>query len=195
MMLTLYLNATSPYARVVRVCSIEKQLNLTLVMVDPWSNPHELLTLNPAAKVPVLITESGVALSETLVILNYLDAIYPREPAIGADAQVMQWLSMGQALMDSSFQSVIEHKYTQQPHGELMQRRQDAIQRILAYLETQSSLLQAHPVSVAHLSIGVALEYLDFRLTTLNWRQSYPQLARWLDDIAQRESFQQTRFV
>ncbi|NWO06368.1 MAG: glutathione S-transferase N-terminal domain-containing protein, partial [Alteromonadaceae bacterium] len=45
----LYLNQTSPYARVARICAIEKQLSqdVNLVWVDPWADDTALLIANP----------------------------------------------------------------------------------------------------------------------------------------------------
>ncbi|WP_198534604.1 glutathione S-transferase N-terminal domain-containing protein [Salinivibrio kushneri] len=56
----LYLNTTSPYARVVRICAIEKQLDdVKLIWVDPWADDNALLTANPNGKIPVLVTDRG----------------------------------------------------------------------------------------------------------------------------------------
>ncbi|WP_217522568.1 glutathione S-transferase family protein [Vibrio metschnikovii] len=193
-MLTLYLNATSPYARLVRICALEKQILLNLAMVDPWGSPDTLLQVNPAAKVPVLITDAGVALSETLLILQYLDIHSPCAPRMDDNEQVMQWLGLGQALMDSAFQTVIANKYNELNGGKLAQRRHRAIERILTQLESEYLLLIRGTLTVAHYSIAVGLAYLDFRLSELNWQTAYPQLASWYADIVQRPSFQQTQF-
>ena len=55
----LFLNQASPYARLARVVVHEKCLadQVELVWTDPWASPPELLAVNPAAKVPALVTD------------------------------------------------------------------------------------------------------------------------------------------
>ena len=48
-------------------------------------------------------------------------------------------------------------------------------------------------MSLADIAVGVALEYVDFRLT-LDWRKRLPSLAGWLEPIARRASFVKTAF-
>lgn len=69
----LYLNGTSPFARLVRAMAVELGLNdLELMWVDPWSDPAELLSVNPMSRVPVLVDDSGTTFTETLLILQRL---------------------------------------------------------------------------------------------------------------------------
>ncbi len=73
----LYLNKTSPYARLVMVVIHEKHLaeRVQLVLTDPWASPAELLAVNPAAKVPALVTDDGQAIIDSNCICGYLDDI------------------------------------------------------------------------------------------------------------------------
>mgnify|MGYP001419914949 CR=1 FL=1 len=82
----LFLNATSPYARLVRIVVLEKGLAdaVKLRWCDPWSDDAQLLEANPAGRIPALITEDGTALSESLVIALYLDGMGRSEPIIPA---------------------------------------------------------------------------------------------------------------
>ena len=80
MPLELFLNATSPYARIVRVCALEKGLEDRLILnwVDPWADDAELIEVNPNAKVPALCCEDRTSITETLPILYYLDSLTER---------------------------------------------------------------------------------------------------------------------
>ena len=66
----LYLNATSPYARLVRIVLLEKGLMdaVTLKWCDPWADDADLLKANPAGRIPALVTEDGTTLSESMLI-------------------------------------------------------------------------------------------------------------------------------
>jgi len=63
----LFLNAASPYARLVRVVVIETGLEseTDLHYVDPWDSPDALLVRNPAAKVPALELGDGTRMIES----------------------------------------------------------------------------------------------------------------------------------
>ena len=46
------------------------------------------------------------------------------------------------------------------------------------------------PFTVGHLTIGVALAYLDFRFDALRWRDGHPKLAAWHATFNARPSVQ-----
>lgn len=208
----LYLNATSPYARAVRITAIEKQLNqlLELVWVDPWQSPEALLAVNPAAKIPVLVTEAGAPITETLNILFYLDQQAPGGPQLLSPSPShppsLTLLGYGQALMDAAFQTVIARKHdgNRADQHELGQRRIQAIHRLLAAIDLHLRDHHNHLGDEQHLTqsgipicdvvIGVALTYLNFRLSEIPWRSDFPALADWMTQIEARESFEATRF-
>ena len=48
-------------------------------------------------------------------------------------------------------------------------------------------------LSLADIAVGCALGYLDFRFPEIDWRGSYPNLAKLQDKLMQRQSFIDTR--
>lgn len=84
-MITLYSGPLSLFARKVEIALREKGLDFERVMVpfnqttgyDP-KHP-EVLALNPKGQVPVL-TDCGLVLYDSTVILEYLDEAYPQPP-------------------------------------------------------------------------------------------------------------------
>jgi glutathione S-transferase len=79
----LYANPTSPFVRVVRMALHEKELadEVELALVDAWADAPDFLDANPAGRVPALVTDEGVRLTEAMLILQYLEAVRP-EPAV-----------------------------------------------------------------------------------------------------------------
>jgi len=61
----------------VRIALEEKGLPWKEHLIDLSKKPPELFALNPAGGVPVLITDDGAPVPESLVILEYLDERYP----------------------------------------------------------------------------------------------------------------------
>ena len=95
-MLKLYGFAVSNYFNMVRMALDAKGLDYDTVVSMP-SQEDDWLQKSPLGKVPVLETEAG-CLSETLVILDYLEDAYPDKPLFPADpfakAQVRQMLQV-----------------------------------------------------------------------------------------------------
>lgn len=198
----LYLNATSPYARVVRIVILEKGLAdaVTLCWCDPWADDDSLLTINPVGRIPALVTDDGTTLSESLLIAHYLDTLASREPVLPAArlGQVLHLAGLGQGLMETAFTTVIarKHQGTEADDSVLGQRRWRAMQRTLDRLEQEVDERSVPAtVTLGEIAVAVALDYLAFRLPEVAWPKERPQLTAWHARIAQGESFQQTRFT
>ena len=79
----------SPYARRIRVAVREAGLleRVEEIDVSPIpDNVHRLLEYGASGKVPLLVTDDGRALCETLIIARHLDglsggALYARDPS------------------------------------------------------------------------------------------------------------------
>ncbi|MGE6608719.1 glutathione S-transferase family protein [Halomonas sp. NPDC076908] len=197
----LYLNATSPYARLARIVLLEKGLSdaVTLKWCDPWADDAELLNANPAGRIPALVTEEGTTLSESVLIAVYLDSVSPNKPMLPAASlgDVLHLAGSGQNLMDAAFTTVIARKHYGKgiDDSELGQRRSRAIQRLLKQLNSELGEKQlASTINLGDIAIAVALDYLVFRLPEVKWQEKYPQLKEWHAGVTAQESFHQTAF-
>jgi glutathione S-transferase len=47
--------------------------------------------------------------------------------------------------------------------------------------------------SLADITVGCALFYLDFRMPDLNWREKYPELVDYAELLACRPTFEDTK--
>lgn len=75
----LYYAPASSYSQRVLIALYEKQLNFTAIPVnlfDPQSR-EEYMQINFFAKIPTLVTETGNALFEANIIIEYLDQRFP----------------------------------------------------------------------------------------------------------------------
>lgn len=195
----LYLNATSPFARVARIIALEKGLQdqLELCWSDPWSNEPALLQVNPVGRIPVLVTEDGHAIAESLLIAQYLDTLAPTPVLLPATrlAAVLQRTGLGYGLMEAAFTTVIGRKHDADADQSVLgQRRLQAIDRSIQAL---ASVHQGDEQQVSDLSTivtAVALDYVLFRLPEIGWRSRYPALAAWHQRIIAQASFIETAF-
>lgn len=198
----LFLNATSPYARLARIILLEKDLvdDVTLRWCDPWADDKALLEVNPAGRIPALVTDEGTTLSESMLIAVYLDSVSASSPMIPQArlANVLHLAGLGQNLMDVAFTTVIARKHygAEIDHSELGRRRQRAMQRIVEQLDSELHETQLAPsMTLGEIACAVALDYLAFRLPEVHWKEAYPQLKAWHAAVIARDSFQQTAFV
>ena len=76
----------SPDCRKVRVALLEKGLDFELRAEYIWERRNEVLALNPACDVPVLVESDGSALSGSNAICEFLDEVHPDPPLIGRQA-------------------------------------------------------------------------------------------------------------
>src|ERR1700722_20107406 len=83
----LFYGLASPYARMVRIALLETGLDdlvrkQEVTLRDPGS---ALLPFNPVGRVPTLGLDNGTILTESLLILTYLDTLHAGPPPLPRD--------------------------------------------------------------------------------------------------------------
>lgn len=84
-MRTLYHVWLHPFSRKVRLALAEKKLAFDLQVEKIWERRTAFLAMNPAGDVPVLVEEDGTILSNSQVICEYLEEVYPEVNLLGPD--------------------------------------------------------------------------------------------------------------
>ena len=190
---------TSPYVRKVRVFMVEKKLECQLVLEDVWGT-DAVLAANPLGKVPCLVMDGGEAVFDSRVIVEYLDTLSPVgkliPPAGRERIEVRTWEALADGILDASILARLEQTWG----------GRSAAQRSTAWVDRQMSRVQAALVAMnkgvadkpwcmgnaftlADVSVGCALGYLDFRFPAIDWRSEHANLARLHDKLAKRQSF------
>ncbi len=85
-MRTLYHVWLHPFSRKVRLALAEKKLEFELQIEKIWERRTAFLAMNPAGDVPVLVENDGTILSNSQVICEYLEEVYPDINLLGRDA-------------------------------------------------------------------------------------------------------------
>jgi len=188
----LYYNVTSPYTRKVRIVLHEKGLfdSTEQILVDPWADPAALHAAVPVGRVPALVTDDGLVLSESTTICDYLDSLPGGTSLIGQDRwPVMARVAIAQGIIDASFAIAIEAR---RPEGlrsaDAVARHKRAILRILA-----SAAAKDRRFDLGDISLAAALGYLDLRVQDIDWRAARPDIAAWFATVTERPSMQATR--
>ncbi len=195
---------TSPYVRKVRVVMAEKKLDYDFVLEDVWSDDTGIMQSNPLGKVPCLIMEGGEAIFDSRVIVEYFDALSPVGkliPSLGRErAEVKTWEALADGVLDAAILARLEATWKGRTKA---QRSQPWIDRQLgkinAALASMSKGLGDKAyctgihLTLADIAVGVALSYLGFRFPEIAWHETYPNLAKLHDKLAQRTSFVDTQ--
>lgn len=196
----LYLNTTSPYARLVWIMTMEVGLaeRVDLEWVEPWNDAPGLLAVNPLAKVPVLVTDDGTALIESGGICDYLVTLTRREDlmasGVSARTDTLRRLGLARATIDCAFGAVIQCRFSNGETTALAQRWLNALPRAAAALDRLcSARLDIRDPDLGDLATGVAFEYVAFRLPDVPWRESASSLSTLMEKLAVRPSFQTSR--
>jgi glutathione S-transferase len=196
-------NYASPYVRKVRVVMAEKKLDYQFVIDDVWSAESTIRESNPLGKVPCLIMEGGEALFDSRVIVEYLDTLSPVGkliPPVGRErVEVKTWEALADGVMDAAQLARVEAVWSGRTDAQRSQVWIDRqLDKIQGGLKAMNQGLSDKPfcagihMSLADITVGCALAYLDFRFTELDWRSEHLHLARLEEKLALRPSFSET---
>ena len=193
----LYLNTTSPYARLVNIVCREAGLwqAVETVIVDPWSELSPLAQVTPAGKIPALACDDGEVLVESACISEYLVrlagqlSMLPGEQARSLER--LRLLGLGRAAMDCAFGAVVQVRF-EGAGAALARRWAGALPGIIDQIGRLCGAPAARP-DLADITVVAALQYIDFRLAQIDWRPGTPALARWLAAMDRHEAVAATR--
>ncbi|MGY6633874.1 MAG: glutathione S-transferase family protein [Alkalilacustris sp.] len=196
-MSTLYINLTSPYARLVRVAVVEKGLGgrITEQVVDPWSGEAGFVRASVHERVPALVTDDGHAISESGLILTWLERMAPTPalfPTQGL-AAVLQRAAHALGAIDVSAAIIISRKSAPDFDSHFMgQKRFRTLAAALDRLEADPPADLDQSPDIAALATAVALDYAAFRFPDRDWLGARPRLAAWRAAQAGRASLDAT---
>jgi len=199
-MMKLTFAPTSPYVRKATAAAIELGIaeRIERVPANPWDESDPLPETNPIGKVPALVTDEGLMLAGSVPVCEYLDSLSDRADLLPKGAnrwQIVSRYALAEGALDAAVAMVIEQ--LRRPSDKIwdgwLSRQSDKIARSLDQLEKQAKSGDfANPPTMAELTLAICLDYIDFRLAALNWRDGRPALDAWHKEIAQRPSLAET---
>ena len=193
----LYYANTSPYARKVRMTVIEKGLQdrVEQVFANPFEENAELKSANPLGRIPALVTDDGQVIFDSPVICAYLDS-QPADVRLIPDGperwQVLTNEALTDGILDAAFAVVMERRRDEKQQSTMWQERWTAaIFRSIEAIENDISRFEGD-LTIAHIGLGAALGYLQFRLPDLNWQKNCPNTSAWFETFSHRPSMTET---
>lgn len=191
---------TSPYTRKARVVLAEKRIEYEFVIDVPYDAASRVPAFNPLGKIPVLVLDDATTIFDSRVIVEYLDNASPVTKMLPEDTrhriQTRRWEALADGCTDATVAIVMESRRPQElRYGEWVSRQQTKIERALKSMSEDLGSRNwccGDFFNLSDIAVGCCLGFLDLRLSQLDWRGAYPNLAKLADKLAQRPSFRDT---
>ncbi len=193
---------TSPYVRKVRIVLAEKGINHEFTNDPPFSPDTRVAQVNPLGKVPALVMDDGFVLFDSRVIVEYLDEQDSTGsarliPATGSQRLcVKRWEALADGIIDACVAIYLERKRPEsQQSKEWIERQQKKIDQGVQAAASDlgdKSWCEGDSMTLADIALGCAFGYLDARFPEVKWRDTYPNLVRLANKLAERQSFKTT---
>lgn len=200
----LHWSPRSPYVRKVLIAAHEAGLAdriETVRTVVAAAEPNtELMKQNPQSRLPTLVLADGTVIYDSVVICEYFDTLHGGDklfPAAWPERLVaLRRHALGDGMLDTM---LMWRGEVLRPAGgqsiKHMQAWRLKTNVSVDMLEEDADALAASRFSIGHVTIGVALGYIDFRFPELAWRNGHPRLARWYESFTARPSVKATEPV
>ena len=191
----LFMSATSPFVRKVRVMIREANLTdavqeievaTTVIAPDPT-----VVAANPTGKIPTLLRGDGPAIYDSRVITRFLDdradaGFYPQArlwDVLTLEATADGIMEAAVLITYEARLRPVEKQFADWTEGQWI-KVSDAVRAINDRWISQLS----GPLDMGQISVGCALAYLDFRHDARGWRDGNVALANWYAQFSTRDS-------
>lgn len=193
----LHWSPRSPFVRKVMIVAHEVGLYDRIEKVRSVAirnRPNDdILKDSPVGRIPVLVLDNGIVLTGSYAICEYLDSLHEGPKLIPPPGE-KRWRELElHGVADGLLDTLVFWR------GELMvpaeQSRIDIsdtcavkVKACLAWLEAKTPEFSANDFGIGQITVGIALEYLDFRYAHLDWRATHPMLKAWHLSFSKRPS-------
>jgi glutathione S-transferase len=188
-----------PFCRKVRLVLREKGLAVELVEVQPWDHPDDLLRLNPASEVPVLVDGQSVV-SDSQAITDHLEEAYPEVGLLGQDQaqrnetrRLVAWFDtkLNREVTELLWREKLVKRWARKgfPRSEMLREGAQNIRFHLAYIDylyQARKWLAGDQLTLADLAAAAHLSVLDY-LGDVPW-DAAPGARDWYAKMKSRPS-------
>ena len=198
----LYDGGRAPNPRRVRIYLAEKGIEVPKEPVDLGALQHKsaaFTALNPVQRLPVLVLDDGTAISESIAICRYFEALHPDPTLFGRGAMEIARIEMWNRRLELHLLFPVSHvfRHTHPAMKELEVPQVPAWAeankpRIAAFLEILDRELERHPFvagdhySVADITGLVAIDLM--KPAKLALPDELGNVRRWHKDVSSRPS-------
>jgi glutathione S-transferase len=192
-----FTNTTSPYARIARIALIESgKADLDVRVVDPMKDDPEFLAVNSAGRVPALVTDAGTSLTESLLVVLWLEMTRQGGSFVTGDVEtIIAQTGVAMGVIDAAVHIIVGRAIVKEAFDEssLGLRRRRSILTGLKKLDDAPPLYSGELPSLSVIAAVVAAEYASFRFSSAGWLVPFPRLANLSLATSGRFSFTSTQ--
>ncbi len=200
----LHWSPRSPFVR--KVMIVAHELGVTdrfecvrSVAIRTKPNP-DIIADSPVGRIPVLVLDDGIVLSGSYHICEYLETLCDDRTIIPppgpARWQELQLHGVADGLLDNLINWRGEFMKSE---GQRWQAFADTCafktRACLDWLEAHCAAFSDDAYGIGQITAGIALDYLDFRFDSIDWREGRPELTRWHRVFHSRDSTKATEIV
>lgn len=191
----LFYSDGSPYARICRMAIREGGLHpavqeVVTTLRDPAA---PVLDYSPVGRVPALVLSDGTPLTETTLILDFLDRNGSRLTMLPKDAAGLAAYGRVLGLLDGI---AVWNRELRRPEHErspsVIAHEGVRADRIADALEQDVARGVYETMGAGYLALASVLGYADRRHTVWKWQEGRPALQAWFAKASQRPAFGQT---
>ncbi len=191
----------APNPRRVRIFLAEKGIKIDYEQIDINAGEHKsdaMTALNPMQRIPVLVLDDGTAISETIAICRYFEALQPDPPLMGTTALEKAVIDMWQRRVEEKLlmpvAQVLRHtnprmaalEDPQVPEwGEANRPRVEWMLDVLDAELAGRDYIAGNEYSLADISALVGTDFMRVIKTDMGAREN---LKRWHDRVSARPS-------
>lgn len=197
-MLKFYYSRLSVNARRVWVTLLEKNLEFEPILMKLSGDQFQpdFLKLNPFHHIPVLV-DGDFSVFESLAILDYLEAKYPQPSFMSHDAQEIAKIRTIELVTVNELppasivlmKDMLEVEVAPQQIEKAKATMATALKYFEANLSDNNSYFIGDKFTYADIVAGTAVQSIPLLGISL---EPYPLVSKWLDNLSQRDSWQQT---
>jgi lactoylglutathione lyase len=161
-LMKLYTSPSSPFGMRVVLAARAKGVEIECVRPSSGVKSKEFLAMNPIGKIPLLITDSGRVIPESLAILHYLEDRFPNPSLLPSDPDERARVNVAVQIMDSYVMAPVIRTF---PHLDPRNRDQLIVDREVARWKEGAAALDhfmSAPLTAAAAGISLADCVLPF---------------------------------
>jgi len=194
----LFMSATSPFARKVRIVIRERGLvgSVEETAFVPIESDPKLTAINPLSQIPALIDDAGVHWTDSTLIAAWLAERgqgAPLLPSAGTDEywRVRRVETAASGLCEMIAKIVYENRRPEHERSPFwLKRWQDNLVR--GFEQANTICPDAAAFDMGTLSLAIAGTFCDFRMPQIDWRACAPRVAALNAAHEKRQSFVET---
>lgn len=199
-MVLLIHHSVSPQSRKARLIMAEKKMLFVLKEEEPWSLSQEVLNINPAGELPILVFD-GKVISGGYAIGEYLEECSPQYKLFPEDTleraevrRLMEWFDI--KFYNEVYKYIVAEKvikrfqYRQAPNSKILKAGLNNLNYHMEYIEylaDKNNYLAGKTLTMADLSAAAQLSIVDY-LGDIPWND-YKNAKLWYAKIKSRPSF------